>query len=129
MRPHWPSRRYEKKRRYFVTVVMMMMMMMMIVALFGQDVLLVGDSAGMVVHGHDTTLPISLDMMISHCQVTIGVVASINIVRVSLLCILFPPQSFPLFLFFFSPPPNYSSACLRDSLSKKNPAKQRLAWF
>ena len=93
----------EGKRRYFVTVVMMMMMMMMIVALFGQDVLLVGDSAGMVVHGHDTTLPISLDMMISHCQVTIGVVASINIVRVSLLCILFPPQSFPLFLFFFPP--------------------------
>lgn len=34
----------------------------------GIDVLLVGDSAGMVVHGHDTTLPLTLDMMLVHCQ-------------------------------------------------------------
>jgi hypothetical protein len=32
------------------------------------DILLVGDSAGMVVHGHDTTLPITLEQMLSHCQ-------------------------------------------------------------
>ncbi|CAL9099683.1 unnamed protein product [Musa textilis] len=34
----------------------------------GVDVLLVGDSAAMVVHGHDTTLPISLDDMLAHCR-------------------------------------------------------------
>lgn len=34
----------------------------------GIDVLLVGDSAAMVVHGHDTTLPITLDDMLSHCR-------------------------------------------------------------
>ncbi|GFR46950.1 hypothetical protein Agub_g8599 [Astrephomene gubernaculifera] len=34
----------------------------------GIDILLVGDSAAMVVHGHDTTLPISLDDMTSHCR-------------------------------------------------------------
>ncbi|KXZ55987.1 hypothetical protein GPECTOR_2g1539 [Gonium pectorale] len=34
----------------------------------GIDILLVGDSVAMVVHGHDTTLPISLDDMIAHCK-------------------------------------------------------------
>src|SRR5665213_2262297 len=32
----------------------------------GLDVLLVGDSASNVMHGHETTLPITLDQMISH---------------------------------------------------------------
>ncbi|GAX85519.1 hypothetical protein CEUSTIGMA_g12935.t1 [Chlamydomonas eustigma] len=32
------------------------------------DILLVGDSAAMVVHGHDTTLPITLDEMLVHCR-------------------------------------------------------------
>jgi len=30
------------------------------------DILLVGDSLAMVVHGHDTTLPITLDLMLAH---------------------------------------------------------------
>lgn len=30
--------------------------------------LLVGDSAAMVVHGHDNTLPITLDEMLTHCK-------------------------------------------------------------
>jgi len=34
----------------------------------GVPVLLVGDSLGMVVHGFDSTLPVTLDMMILHCQ-------------------------------------------------------------
>lgn len=34
----------------------------------GIDILLVGDSVGMVVHGHDTTLPVTMDDMISHCR-------------------------------------------------------------
>lgn len=32
----------------------------------GIDVLLVGDSAGNVIHGHETTLPVTLDQMIYH---------------------------------------------------------------
>ena len=32
------------------------------------DLVLVGDSAAMVVHGHDTTLPITLDEMLVHCR-------------------------------------------------------------
>ncbi len=32
------------------------------------DVLLVGDSLGMVIQGHDTTLPVTLDEMIYHCR-------------------------------------------------------------
>ncbi|MCC5979069.1 MAG: 3-methyl-2-oxobutanoate hydroxymethyltransferase [Salinarimonas sp.] len=32
------------------------------------DVILVGDSVGMVVHGFDSTLPVTLDMMILHAQ-------------------------------------------------------------
>jgi 3-methyl-2-oxobutanoate hydroxymethyltransferase len=31
------------------------------------DALLVGDSLGMVVQGHDTTLPVTLDQMVYHC--------------------------------------------------------------
>lgn len=34
----------------------------------GIDVILVGDSAGMVVHGFENTLPVTLDMMVLHCQ-------------------------------------------------------------
>eukprot|EP00238_Polyblepharides_amylifera_P000652 CAMPEP_0196570932 /NCGR_PEP_ID=MMETSP1081-20130531/1094_1 /TAXON_ID=36882 /ORGANISM="Pyramimonas amylifera, Strain CCMP720" /LENGTH=287 /DNA_ID=CAMNT_0041887635 /DNA_START=405 /DNA_END=1268 /DNA_ORIENTATION=- len=34
----------------------------------GVDVLLVGDSVAMVVHGHDSTLPVTLDHMIMHFQ-------------------------------------------------------------
>jgi 3-methyl-2-oxobutanoate hydroxymethyltransferase len=34
----------------------------------GIDILLVGDSAAMVVHGHDTTLPITLEEMLVHCR-------------------------------------------------------------
>ncbi len=34
--------------------------------LAGVDVLLVGDSVGMVVLGHDTTLPVTLDAMVHH---------------------------------------------------------------
>ena len=32
----------------------------------GVDVLLVGDSLGMVIQGHDTTLPVTLDQMVYH---------------------------------------------------------------
>jgi 3-methyl-2-oxobutanoate hydroxymethyltransferase len=34
----------------------------------GAEVLLVGDSLGMVVQGHDTTLPVTLDEMVYHTQ-------------------------------------------------------------
>ncbi|KAK2971569.1 hypothetical protein RJ640_017938 [Escallonia rubra] len=34
----------------------------------GIDICLVEDSASMVVHGHDTTLPITLDEMLVHCR-------------------------------------------------------------
>ncbi|XP_008450010.1 3-methyl-2-oxobutanoate hydroxymethyltransferase 2, mitochondrial-like [Cucumis melo] len=34
----------------------------------GIDIALVGDSAAMVVHGHNSTLPISLDEMLVHCR-------------------------------------------------------------
>ena len=34
----------------------------------GIDIALVGDSAAMVVHGHDTTLPITVDQMLVHCR-------------------------------------------------------------
>ena len=33
----------------------------------GVDVILVGDSLGMVVQGHDSTLPVTLDHMVYHC--------------------------------------------------------------
>lgn len=33
----------------------------------GVEVLLVGDSLGMVVQGHDTTVPVTMDQMVYHC--------------------------------------------------------------
>lgn len=37
----------------------------------GIDLVLVGDSLGMVVQGHDTTIPVSMDDMIYHCKSTL----------------------------------------------------------
>ncbi len=34
----------------------------------GVDALLVGDSLGMVIQGHDTTLPVTMDQMVYHCS-------------------------------------------------------------
>ncbi|NOZ36826.1 MAG: 3-methyl-2-oxobutanoate hydroxymethyltransferase, partial [Gammaproteobacteria bacterium] len=34
----------------------------------GVEVILVGDSLGMVVQGHDSTLPVTVDDMIYHCR-------------------------------------------------------------
>jgi 3-methyl-2-oxobutanoate hydroxymethyltransferase len=36
----------------------------------GVDVVLVGDSLGMVVHGFETTIPVTMDMMVMHCAAT-----------------------------------------------------------
>jgi 3-methyl-2-oxobutanoate hydroxymethyltransferase len=33
----------------------------------GVDVVLVGDSLGMVIQGHDTTVPVTMDQMVYHC--------------------------------------------------------------
>src|SRR6266550_2960487 len=37
----------------------------------GADVLLVGDSLGMVVQGHETTLPVTLEEMAYHCRAVV----------------------------------------------------------
>ena len=37
----------------------------------GADVLLVGDSLGMVVQGNDTTLPVTLEEMAYHCRAVV----------------------------------------------------------
>src|SRR5204863_6090430 len=37
----------------------------------GADVLLVGDSVGMVVQGHDTTLPVTLEEIAYHCRAVV----------------------------------------------------------
>jgi 3-methyl-2-oxobutanoate hydroxymethyltransferase len=38
-----------------------------LVDLAGADVVLVGDSLGMVIQGHDTTVPVTMDDMVYHC--------------------------------------------------------------
>jgi 3-methyl-2-oxobutanoate hydroxymethyltransferase len=35
----------------------------------GIEILLVGDSLGMVIQGHDTTLPVTMDQMVYHCSI------------------------------------------------------------
>ncbi|HTR51590.1 MAG TPA: 3-methyl-2-oxobutanoate hydroxymethyltransferase [Kofleriaceae bacterium] len=46
----------------------------------GADVLLVGDSLGMVVQGHETTLPVTLDDMIYHCRAVVRGVRRAHVV-------------------------------------------------
>ena len=40
----------------------------MLVDMAGVDVVLVGDSLGMVIQGHDTTVPVTLEHIIYHCK-------------------------------------------------------------
>lgn len=40
----------------------------------GVDVILVGDSASNVIHGHETTLPITLNQMIDHASAVVRAV-------------------------------------------------------
>ncbi len=42
-----------------------------IIAQSNIDCILVGDSAAMVMHGHKTTLPATIDMMIQHCEAVV----------------------------------------------------------
>jgi 3-methyl-2-oxobutanoate hydroxymethyltransferase len=44
------------------------------------DVLLVGDSLGMTMQGHDTTLPVTMDQMVYHCQCVSRVVERAHVV-------------------------------------------------
>ena len=46
----------------------------------GIDVILVGDSASNVMHGHETTLPITLDQMVSHASSVVRAVSRALIV-------------------------------------------------
>src|SRR5260221_6114055 len=46
----------------------------------GADVLLVGDSLGMVVQGFDTTLPVTLDEMAYHCRAVVRGVRRAHVV-------------------------------------------------
>jgi 3-methyl-2-oxobutanoate hydroxymethyltransferase len=46
----------------------------------GADVLLVGDSLGMVVQGNDTTLPVTLDEMAYHCRAVVRGVRRAHVV-------------------------------------------------
>lgn len=46
----------------------------------GIDVLLVGDSVGNVIQGHDTTIPVTLEHMIYHTQAVVGAVKTAIVV-------------------------------------------------
>jgi 3-methyl-2-oxobutanoate hydroxymethyltransferase len=46
----------------------------------GADVLLVGDSLGMVIQGHPSTLPVTLDQMVYHCSAVVRGVKQAHVV-------------------------------------------------
>jgi 3-methyl-2-oxobutanoate hydroxymethyltransferase len=61
----------------------------------GIEMLLVGDSLGMVIQGHETTLPVTLDDMIYHCkQVYRGSQQSLLIVDMPFMSYATPQKAF-----------------------------------
>jgi 3-methyl-2-oxobutanoate hydroxymethyltransferase len=46
----------------------------------GADVILVGDSLGMVIQGHDSTLPVTMDQMVYHCRAVTRAVKRAHVV-------------------------------------------------
>lgn len=59
---------FKRKRKKIVMVTAYDATFARLVDQGGVDVVLVGDSLGMVIQGHETTLPVTLDDMIYHCR-------------------------------------------------------------
>jgi 3-methyl-2-oxobutanoate hydroxymethyltransferase len=60
--------RLKRERRRFVMLTAYDALVAGLLDRAGITVLLVGDSLGMVVLGHETTIPVTLDQMVHHCQ-------------------------------------------------------------
>ncbi len=60
----------------------------------GVDTILVGDSLGMVVQGHDTTVPVSVDDMVYHAQaVARGAPNTVKMVDMPFMSFAYPTQA------------------------------------
>ena len=59
-------RQKKRRRQRFASLTAYDALFAELISTSGIDVLLVGDSLGMVLHGHDSTLPVTLDDMVYH---------------------------------------------------------------
>jgi 3-methyl-2-oxobutanoate hydroxymethyltransferase len=72
--------KYKKEGRPIACVTAYDATMARLVASTGVDVILVGDSLGVVFQGHETTLPVTLDEMIYHCRAVVRGAGGLHVV-------------------------------------------------
>ena len=64
--------RYKEKNEKFTCLTAYESTMASVISKAGVDIILVGDSLGMVVQGHDSTLPVTMDQLIYHLECVVN---------------------------------------------------------
>jgi 3-methyl-2-oxobutanoate hydroxymethyltransferase len=64
--------RYKEKNEKFTCLTAYESTMASVISKAGVDIILVGDSLGMVVQGHDSTLPVTMDQLVYHLECVVN---------------------------------------------------------
>ena len=65
-------KKYKEKKEKFTCLTAYESTMASVISKAGVDIILVGDSLGMVVQGHDSTLPVTMDQLVYHLECVVN---------------------------------------------------------
>ena len=71
--------KFKKNSEKFTCLTAYESTMASVISSAGVDVILVGDSLGMVIQGHDSTLPVTMDQLIYHLECVVKGLSLIHI--------------------------------------------------
>ena len=65
-------KKYKEKKEKFTCLTAYESTMASVISKAGVDIILVGDSLGMVIQGHDSTLPVTMDQLVYHLECVVN---------------------------------------------------------